>query len=356
VLWMLLSLGLYLWALAILTQRFFREDPLRRLLVFCFALGFCPFLVGTMINGQLAAVAFFALALAIREDDRGRAVLSGLALSLCAYKPTLLVLILPMLFVTRRFKTLAGFGIGALALILFAMAVEGVRVWSGYLDMLLDLTRMHSLLRLSVYIDLRAFTSLLSPTHSWIILASVVAFGAWVIFGLFRVWLSSVGAGRTANTLVWATTITWTLLLNIYVPMYDSILAVLSTVVIARVLQNFAGRWFGILCVLIFGSVWFTVQVAERTGIQVITILLAALGALQLFAAKREIAMSAQGRSLSSSEGQTQEAPPSKRREGVSAGEGTPEKGPDYFGGHASACVARHRLVEPLLAGKTCGG
>ncbi|MGI8958160.1 MAG: hypothetical protein ACR2IV_00020, partial [Bryobacteraceae bacterium] len=244
---------------------------------------------------------------------------SGLALSLCSYKPTLLVLILPMLFVTRRFKTLAGFGIGALSFVLFATAVEGVRVWSGYLDMLLDLTRIHSLLRLSVYIDLRAFTSLLSPQHSWITLAPVLAFAGWVGFWLFRVWVSSVRAGKTANTLVWATTITWTLLLNIYVPMYDSILIVISTVASARVMKNFAGRWFGILCALIFASVWFTVQVAERTGIQVLTILLAGLGTLQLLACKREIAMPTQGRSVNSLERQPEKAPFSSGWEGASA-------------------------------------
>ncbi|MGI8959717.1 MAG: glycosyltransferase family 87 protein, partial [Bryobacteraceae bacterium] len=82
ILWMLISLVLYLAGLAIVTRRFFRTDPLRRLLVFCFALGFYPFIVGTMINGQLAAIAFFSLALAIQEDDRARPFLSGLALSL----------------------------------------------------------------------------------------------------------------------------------------------------------------------------------------------------------------------------------------------------------------------------------
>lgn len=299
VLWMAISLALFLGGLRILTRRFFAGDPLRRSLIFCFSLAYYPFIVGTLINGQLAAVAFFSLALAMEEDDRDRPVVSGLALSLCAYKPTLLVFILPMLLVTRRFKTLAGFGIGTLAFVVFATAVEGVRVWSGYLAMLLDLTRIHALLPLRVYIDVRAFTSLLSPTHSWIVLAPVFAGAGWVILCLVRIWRASISAGKTATTLVWATTTTWTLLLNIYIPMYDSILVILSTITTARIMKNFAGKWFGILCVLIFASAWVTVEIAERTGIQVLTLLLATLGILQLCACRREIALSTQARELS---------------------------------------------------------
>jgi hypothetical protein len=102
--------------------------------------------------------------------------------------------------------------------------------------------------------------------------------------------------------MVWATTITWTLLLNIYVPVYDSILVIISTVVTARAMKNFAGRWFGIVCALIFAGSWITVEIAERTGIQLLTILVAALGTLQICASNREIAMSSQGRSLNTPE------------------------------------------------------
>jgi hypothetical protein len=289
VLWMSISIALYLAGLAIATRRFFRKDLLRRSLLFCFALAFYPFIVGTLINGQLAAIGFFSLALSINEEDRNRPFSSGLALSLCAYKPTLLVLILPMLFVTKRFRTLAGFGTGTLALILFATAVEGVHVWSGYLKLLFYFTAIHSSLRLPVYIDLRAFTSLLSPRHSWMALIAVWGSGGCAVVCLFRIWTGSVRAGRTADSLVWATTITWTLLLNVYVPVYDSILLVLSIVITATVLKGLPGRLFAAFCVLIFGIVWITVEIAEQTGIQLLTILITALGVLQIYAYYREI-------------------------------------------------------------------
>jgi hypothetical protein len=307
-LWICITIVLYVAGIAIITRRFFPEDPLRRLLILCLALAFNPFLMGTVVNGQLACIGFFAVALALREDDQGRPVSSGLALSICAYKPTLLILIVPMLFLTKRVKTLVALGIGALALILFATAFEGLEVWSGYLQMLLSFGGIHSALRLPVYIHLRAFTTLLSPRDSWVVLAAVWGLAGGALVWLVRVWASSVGRGKTVSALVWATTITWTLLLNIYVPVYDAILLIISVVASARALKNVAGPFFSVLCVIIFLSVWVNVEIAERTGVQVLTILLAAFGTLQLYACKREIEMSAQSRPLSTSNEQPERA------------------------------------------------
>jgi hypothetical protein len=285
-LWISISLLLYLLGLTVMTGMFLDGDPVHRSLVFCVALGFHPFIIGTMINGQLSAVGFLSLALTIREERRSRSFLSGLALSLCAYKPTLLVLILPMLLVTRRLRALAGFTTGVLALILFATAIEGARVWSGYFDLLRYFSGLHPWLRLRMYIDFRAFASLLSRTHSWIAFIVVGSHASWAAVRLVRMWLRSVGAGSSAGAAVWGTTITLTLLLNVYVPIYDSILLVLSTIMTGHLTKKFAGRWFEALCLLVFVSSWFTVQLAARTGIQLVTIFVAALSVIQMKASE----------------------------------------------------------------------
>ena len=137
-LWLGLSFCLYLGGLAILASRFGPADPLRRSLVFCFALCFYPFIGWTVPSGQLSTIAFFFVALAFREEDLDRPFRSGVALSICLYKPTLLVLLLPMLVVTGRFRTLSGFLGGGALLGLFATVVEGVGVWPGYLKALLS--------------------------------------------------------------------------------------------------------------------------------------------------------------------------------------------------------------------------
>ena len=297
-LWLAITLALYLAGLFIATASAFSLDPLRRSLIICFALASPSFIIGTLISGQLSAVGFFALALAFREEKQGHPLLSGLALSICLYKPTLLVLFVPMLFVTRRFKALLGFATGAVALFIFTTALAGPRVWSGYLDMLTSFGRAsvgvdtHSFRPLIKYVDFVAFSSLFPGGRSWPGLMIVALFAFWAALSVFRVWRKSAGIAEPARTLMWAATITWSLVLNVYVPLYDSILVVLSIVSTIGVLKAFPGEPFrrrlNILWLLIFASSFISVHVAEATGVQIMTVLIAALGMLQ-FAAWRKL-------------------------------------------------------------------
>jgi hypothetical protein len=297
-LWLSISLMLYIAGLAMFSARFFSHDPLRRSLVFCFALSFCPFISETIISGHLSTIGFFALALAFHEEDLGRPILSGLALSVCLYKPTLLVLFLPMQLVTRRLKALVGFAAGSTTLLLFATAVAGPRVWSGYKDLLLSFglgsaaVHSRSFKQLWKYVDFTSFSSLIPGGRSWLGLVVLFACVCWAVFSLFRVWQRSAGAKGPVNTLMWATTLTWTLLLNLYVPIYDCILVVLSITATAGVLKDLPNallyRPLTVLWLLIFAFSWITVDIAEATGFQTITVLLAALGMLQ-FAAFRNV-------------------------------------------------------------------
>jgi hypothetical protein len=296
--WVSISVALYLLGLTIVSSRFFLHEPLRRSLIFFFALSFYyPFIIETAINGQVCAIGFFALALAMREEDLGHRLLSGVALSLCLYKPTLLMLILPMLVVSRRFKILLGFTIGATALVLFTTAMEGLRVWSGYFNLLLYVGRVssgiqtRSFVRLWKFVDLMSFSALIPGGRSWPGLLVLFVGACWAVFSLLRIWWKSAGAGEPVTSLVWATTITWTLLLNVYVPIYDSILIVLSIVITAGVLKDLRGkplyRWFTALWLLIYASACVAEDVAFATGFQIMTVLIAGLGILQLTALRR---------------------------------------------------------------------
>ena len=146
-----------------------------------------PFL-WIMNGGQLAAIGFFAFALALREEDRGHFVRSGLALSLCLYKPSLLLLFLPMLVISRRYRTLAGFFAGGIALILFTVAVEGVTVWSGYLGLLFSFgsaaASTHGYRILRYYMDLASFSSLLPGGRSLAGGAILLGCAGWASFPL----------------------------------------------------------------------------------------------------------------------------------------------------------------------------
>ena len=284
-LWGSISFIFYIAGLAILTSHYFPGDRLRQSLTFCLALSFYPFL-WTMASGQISTIAFLSLALVLRQEDLDRPLQSGLALSICLYKPVLLVLVLPMLLLTRRFKMLVGLAAGAAAIAVFTTIAAGVLVWSGYLSFLLSFGRRVASKQLSQFVDMASFSSSLAGRHSAWGLTFILGLAGLVAFILFRTWRQSIGAPKLATALVWGMTLTWTLVLNVYIPVYDCLLAVLSVIATAAVLsraqRGYLHRWFALLCFLTFALFWITVHVAETTGFQMITVCLAALGTLQI--------------------------------------------------------------------------
>ncbi|MGO9435925.1 MAG: glycosyltransferase family 87 protein [Terracidiphilus sp.] len=295
--WLLASLVLFAFGLRFTIDRFFPQEPLARSLLFALAFSYCPFIAYTAANGQLAAVGFFALAIALREDDSGHPLRSGLALCLCLFKPTMLILIVPMLLVTRRFKTIAGFAIGAAALFLCTTAFEGFGVWPEFIRAIRSFGNSsvgvtnHSFLPLAMYVDLTSFSSHIHGGRSWLGMLIFVGFGLIALTCLARFWWKAPEAGRAYNRLLWAATLGWTLLINVYVPIYDSILVVLSLLITAGALQNLPRssiyRWFTGTWILILICSWFSVPLSRRTGVQVMTLLFAALGIVQLISLNR---------------------------------------------------------------------
>jgi hypothetical protein len=291
-LWSAISLALYIGAIILVCSRFFPHDRLRHSLIVCLALSFPPFAIETLVDGQLSTVGLFAIAAAFLLEDSGQFFLGGLALSVCAYKPTLLLLLIPMLFVTRQFKLLIGVFTGLTALVLLTTVMLGRDVWPGYLEMASRFgqssvgVRTTSHLTLSKYVDLVNFSAILPHGRSWQVLAVLFAAILWAAISLARAWWKAPASGQQAIRLAWAATLTWTLLLNAYVPIYDSILVVLSVLITAGVLtgahQETSRRVLGFLWPLIFAVSWFTIRLVDSWHLQLLTIFLAALGIMQL--------------------------------------------------------------------------
>jgi hypothetical protein len=296
-LWLIVSLVLYAFGLGLMIERFFPQEPLARSLLFALAFSYCPFIAYTAANGQLAAVGFFALALALREDDAGRPLRSGLALCLCLFKPTMLILILPMLLFSRRFKAILGFAAGTVVLFLITSAFEGFGVWPDFIRTIQSFgsssvgVKNPSFLPLAMYVDLTSFSSHIRGGRSWLGLFVILGCGSLALAYLVRFWLRARTGGRLYNNLLWAATLTWTLLINVYVPIYDSILVVLSVLMTAGVFQRLTKqsiyRWFTINWILILICSWFSVPLSRITGVQLLTLLFAVLGVLQLIALGR---------------------------------------------------------------------
>src|SRR5215210_2205279 len=100
--------------------------------LYLLAFGFIPFHFNTLLNGQLSAIGFFFVVLAIVLERQGKLFLSGLALVGLLYKLPLLLLILPMLVITGRFRTFAGFVVGAMGLVLASFTFLRPQLWVDY--------------------------------------------------------------------------------------------------------------------------------------------------------------------------------------------------------------------------------
>jgi hypothetical protein len=296
-LWMLISLLLYVCGILLFTAHFFPHDLFARSLILCLALAYWPFM-HFLSTGQIAMIGFFAVALAFSEELRDRHLLSGLALSICLYKPTLLLLFLPMLLLTRRYRNLIGFLLGALIQAVAATAVEGPAIWPGYFRLLLSFgsaatarTQQAFTIHSTYYVDLVSFFAIFPGGHSRPARIILVTLAASVAFALIRIWWKARGKEGNIRTLIWATTICWTAVLNTYVGVWDTTPMILSIVATIMVVRTFAdkglSRLVTMLGISILACSYVSVAIAEAAGIQILTILFAALGILQLVIIQR---------------------------------------------------------------------
>src|SRR5262249_50153647 len=115
-LWLAISLALYTAGTWLIVKTAIHLPQYAKATALPLALAFSPFIVYCWGLGQLSAIGVFCLALAIYFERTERAFLCGLALSLCLYKPPLLVLMAPMLLFSRRFRALVGLILGLVSL------------------------------------------------------------------------------------------------------------------------------------------------------------------------------------------------------------------------------------------------
>lgn len=267
----------------------------RTMLLVC--LSFPPFLFECWIGGQLSSLGFFGLALCLRLAQSARHMASGAALSICLYKPSLLLLLVPMVSASRQWSTLAGLAAGALALGAISAAGAGWGAASAWLSTLRLYGRLAgsqtSPFRLFKFVDANSFLALLTGAPP-VIRGALLAIPLWVAAALLAAqWWRSAGRQEDSRRALWAATIAWTLVFNLYVPIYDTTLAVLSGLlmmdVIARRREELGPQMEKKVYALFLAlhlTAWFSQGLARLCGFQVYTILLVALGVWALRLAK----------------------------------------------------------------------
>src|SRR5688572_8135384 len=204
------------------------------------ALSFAPFLLEGWVGGQFAAFGFVWMAIALRCALSDKPFASGLALSMCFYKPTLLVLVLPMLLIGRQFRTLAGVTIGGLALSALSLLTAGIDGCTGYARMLLNYgggADASEGFRTFKYVDVVSFFRLAMGDS---VFADIFIAGAGcALFAIVaRTWWEHSELDDDGRRLAWGTVLTLTPVLNLYSPIYDTLLPVLGLLLTADVLAR----------------------------------------------------------------------------------------------------------------------
>lgn len=273
--WTTLSVGLFVAGFLLVA----REIPSRHKYdALIMAFSFLPFYAWCLGMGQTSAFGFFFLALAIYFEKSRRLVLSGFALALLLYKPPLLVLLIPMLLITQRWKTLAGLSCGAIVLGLISLAVVRGDP-SSYLAMLRHFAELKATGSHVTALEIDAFSffySLVGLQWANLLFVGLVVLALPL---LFTAW-------RKNSDQAWAIAISWTLILNYYVLLYDATLAIVAVVLSWKLCKN---KLLQFLLVALFIAPWLQTYLAQRFDLQPVTLALFALSGYLLFRVQRVI-------------------------------------------------------------------
>lgn len=288
--WLIISALLYVVGLELIWPRGEPFDGFRatyRLI----ALSFFPFSFECWFGGQLAAIGFFAISVCLFLIRRRHQYSAGAVLGLCTYKPTLLLLLLPMLMVGRRYRALFGFCMSSGILVMGSAMTVGYQGLAGYIQTLMLYGRVvssgGSTQQLAKYVDLNAFMRLVLGGPTLAGFAAFACLALATIAGLGWAWLRSDQCDESSEGLLWAITLGWTLLINGYVPIYDSVLIVPCAVMIASMLYSRMSlphprprTTFQLTLVFIYLTAFATQSFASEFHVQVMTFGLGALSAI----------------------------------------------------------------------------
>lgn len=272
--WLAISAGLYFAAVRI-TEADCRNLPDHlRSVVTLLALSFAPFIVYCWAWGQLAALGVFFIAIAVHLE-KNKTFLSGCMLSLCAYKPTLLLVILPMLVLTKRFRALMGIALGSVLLGLISVALIG---WQGilkYLVLLQNFRRWkataNTIFQTWLYVDIQSFFHASLSNYPLLAVGKFTCLAVGVA-ALLYVWLS-----QRDRSFVWSITITGSLLLNLYTPIYDCSLLVIPALLMTNRFyeKDRLPLQFKLLLGVLWLLPWASQALAHAIGVQLYTVAIA---------------------------------------------------------------------------------
>ncbi len=146
-----------------------------------------------------------------------------------------------MLAIGRRWRVLAGFAAGACvlgSLSLFAVGYGGCVAYIEALRLRAGLVTLNpSPVALFKYVDVQTFFRFLFGGYSLASAAAALILGGTGFIILALMWARSK-PGTRADGLLWAATVTWTLVVNVSIPIYDTTLVVIGALVMAAAVYS----------------------------------------------------------------------------------------------------------------------
>lgn len=288
--WLAVSIGLSVSAIVLTVRAAPGIAKQDRALAVLLCISFQPLIMETLIGGQASAFGLFVFAMGLVLLDLRMHFAAGVVLAFLSYKPTLLLLVLPFLAVSGRFRTLAGFAAGAAGLSVVTLAVFGPDCFLSYGTTLI---RYEQLVLSNAwqfkaikYVDLKSFLELLTGMNSGAAKSVSIAAGLLSV-AISRSWWKTAGKGDLSLVPASAAVMTWTLVLNLYAPIYDTAILLPGIVVFAGLVRGLDSsdfipkRRFEILMAFVYITPLFSQMCAASLGFQPMTCVLIALALAQ---------------------------------------------------------------------------
>ena len=252
--WLAISAAIYFTGLLMLVPK----DRVALLL----ALATPMFTLETWIGGQVSVFAFLAFALSVRWLQEQRFFLAGLALGFAAYKPSLIAIPAAMFVLGRCWRMLGGVLVSVSIVIAASfgtVGVAGMKLWLDTMRVFRYLaTDPESVMPRAKYVDVNSFiTNLFGANRiGYVIVAVALLVLAWA-------WV------RGQSKMLWIATIASTLILNVYVPVYDTIILIPALVMVSRTKEFQV--WMLLFCLV----PWLTQSAADFLRLQLLTLVIA---------------------------------------------------------------------------------
>jgi len=292
--WLAFSLILYTTGLLLLL-RVANLPALESRTGFLLGLSSMAFIIETWIGGQLSVVGFFLIALFVYLLKRRREFAAGLALSLLMYKMTLVAIPVFLFLCARQWRFLRGFALGAVGMVSLSLASVGVGgcvAWFNRMRFFSYLaTGPLGALRRTKYVDFGSFFHLLLGDASSVAQALGMAACAVGVGVLAVAWWRSPAWSAEARDVLLGATLSGSLVLNVYTPIYDTTVAGAAVALVAGVQREGCGEdgeEFRAWLLALYMVPWLTQSSAEFLRFQPLTLVLAGFAYWALALARRK--------------------------------------------------------------------